>query len=104
MGEFNVDTGVPPAQNNAAVVGYVRPHDISVAKHRNGKATIEAKILHINPVGPVVRMELERAEDRLPIAAEMTRDQYYTDNYVVGDLVYITPTNVGVFLDYDPVI
>ncbi len=104
MGEIKVDSPAPSDQDNVPVVGYVRPHDITIAKSRNGKATIEAKIQHINPVGPIVRVELERLDDRQPIAAEITRDQYYSDSYTVGDLVYVTPTNVGVFLDYDPVI
>jgi sulfate transport system ATP-binding protein len=102
MGDINVEAPEVSNQNDAAVVGYVRPHDLAIAKSRNGHATIEAKIRHINPVGPVIRIELVRTDDNEPIDAEITRDQYYTDNYAVGEVVYVTPKNVGVFIDYDP--
>jgi sulfate/thiosulfate transport system ATP-binding protein len=102
MGDIDVDAPSLPNDQNAPVVGYVRPHDLLIAKNRNGHATIEATIEHINPVGPIIRLELERIDDHQSIEAEITRDQYYSDNFVVGETVYITPKNVGVFLDYDP--
>jgi sulfate/thiosulfate transport system ATP-binding protein len=102
MGAIDVDSIALPDTKDAPLVGYVRPHDLSIAKHRNGAATIEAVIRHINPVGPIVRLELERTDDRQPIAAEITREQYYADAYIVGENVYVKPTNVGVFFDYDP--
>jgi len=100
----NIDVEAPAAvgQKDAAVVGYVRPHDLTIAKSRNGHASIEAKVQHINPVGPTIRLELERTEDKQPIDAEITREQFQTETYSVGDIVYVTPKNVGIFIDYDP--
>jgi sulfate transport system ATP-binding protein len=102
MGNIQIDAPVGSGPNDSAVVGYVRPHDLTITKARNGSASIEAKIKHINPVGPIVRFELLRTDDRQQIDAEITRDQYYADTYRLGDTVYVTPKNVEVFLDYDP--
>jgi sulfate transport system ATP-binding protein len=102
MGDINVESPNTIDQRDAPVVGYVRPHDLAIAKSRNGHETIEAKIQHINPVGPIIRLELQRTDDNEPIEAEITRDQYYADTYSVGEIVYITPKNIGVFIDYDP--
>jgi sulfate transport system ATP-binding protein len=102
ISDIKVDAPEVSHEQDAAVVGYVRPHDLTIAKSRNGHAVIEATIQHINPVGPVIRLELLRVDGQETVEAEITRDQYYAESYSVGDTVYITPKNVGVFLEYDP--
>ena len=84
---------------DAPVIGYVRPHDLEVARSRNGAATVEATVRHIYAAGPLVRLDLERHDTGGIIAAELTRERYQDLALKVGEDVHVKPRNVRVFLD-----
>ncbi|HEX5323376.1 MAG TPA: sulfate/molybdate ABC transporter ATP-binding protein, partial [Capsulimonadaceae bacterium] len=79
------------------VLAYVRPHDVHIARHRNGEPTIPAIIRHINSVGPIVRVELQREDTGDLVAAELTRERYKELALKSGETVQIKAQNARVF-------
>ena len=96
-----MDVAVPSSAGvrDATVVGYTRPHELEIARHRNGSPTIEAVVKHITAVGPIVRIGLEPNDGAETIAAEITREKYKELNLQVGESVHVKPSRVQVFWD-----
>lgn len=85
---------------NSPAIAYVRPHDIEIYKEPlETKPQFEAFISYVNAVGPLVRLELQRADHTEIIEAEMTQERYRNLGLLQGDKVFIYPRNVRVFLD-----
>jgi sulfate transport system ATP-binding protein len=84
----------------ARAIGYARPHEIEVERQRNGASVVEAWVRHILPIGPVVRVELDRG-DRGVIEAELSHERYRALNLRVGESVFIRPRALRVFLDQE---
>ena len=87
----------PGHSDDGAVVGYVRPHDLEIERHRNGEPTVEATVRHINAVGPVVRLDLERRDTGERLAAELSRDRFQELKLQTGEGVHVKPRRLQVF-------
>ncbi len=84
---------------DTAALAYVRPHDIDIQRQRNGTApAFEAVVSYVHAIGPLVRLELQRADNTEIIEAELTRDRYRELALNEGEHVFIYPKNVRVFL------
>ena len=90
--------GLGDAQD-ALAIGYVRPHELDIARHRNGAPTVEAIVRHITTVGPTVRLELQRSDGGGQIDAEMTRERFGELALKTGEQVHVTPRKLQVFLE-----
>ena len=79
-------------------VSYVRPHDLLVSRNPAGQGTIAARVDHIMPIGPTVRLMLSRegAPD-VPIEAELDKESYRELTLREGDQVFVTPRRPRVF-------
>lgn len=78
----------------------MRPHDIEIHKARNGDApAFEAVVSYIHAIGPLVRLELQRADQTELIEAELTQERFRELGLAQGEHVFIYPRNVRVFLD-----
>jgi sulfate transport system ATP-binding protein len=76
---------------------YVRPHELFIAHHRNGSASFEARVVHTNPAGSRIKVELRATDSEQLINAELTADRFSELALKTGDLVYVSPTRVRVF-------
>ncbi len=99
LGPLAVSTPEHGTAQDAPAIGYVRPHELAIERHRNGTATVEAVIRHIHAIGPTVRVELERADTKDRIDAELTRERFSELNLKTGEQVHVTPRKMQVFLD-----
>jgi len=85
---------------NSAAVAYVRPHDIEIFKNEIGSnPKIEAFVSYVHAVGPLVRLELQRADHSELIEAELTQERFRELGVTQGDKVFVYPRNVRVFLN-----
>ncbi len=80
-------------------VGYVRPHELDIARHRNGTPTVEAVVRHIHAIGATVRLELERSDNGGPIEAELTRERFQELDLKTGEQVHVKPRKLQVFTE-----
>ncbi len=88
---------IGPVNPAAAGIGYVRPHELDLARSRSGASTVEAVVRYIHAVGPTVRVEMERADGGGSIGAELTREQFAALALKTGENVYVTPRKMQVF-------
>jgi sulfate transport system ATP-binding protein len=85
-----------PEARDASV--YVRPHDLAIERRRDGDASIEAVVLHVNPAGSRAKVELEAAGTRQLINAELTVERFAELGLKSGDTVYVTARRARVFV------
>ena len=92
----------PPSVNGHSVAGtrvkmYARPHEIQVVREPNGhNEYISARILHINPAGPLAKIELARKNGNL-LLAEVPITVMHDQELAKGMEVLVRPTYIRVF-------
>ena len=96
--DFKLDTH--QQIENSPAVAYVRPHDIEIFKQEAGSnPKFEAFISYVHAIGPLVRLELQRADHTEHIEAELTQERFRELAIKQGDKVFVYPRNVRVFLN-----
>jgi hypothetical protein len=85
---------------NGPAIACVRHHDVKVHLEPSAVAPIAARITHVNAAGSIVRVELERADDKSRIAAELAKENGVPPLHP-GAPAFIELRNVRVFPDDD---
>lgn len=80
-------------------VGYVRPHELDIARDGGDALAVGAVVRHIHAVGPTVRLDLERTDDGGTIEAELTRERFQELGLKTGEGVHVTPRKVQTFAE-----
>jgi sulfate/thiosulfate transport system ATP-binding protein len=90
----------PHAEARDAAV-YVRPHELEIDRGSHGRASLPAKVLHINPAGSAVKVRCVVEEFGLAINVDLTPARYQELGLHVGEHVYVFPQRIRVFVpDY----
>lgn len=90
--------------NGKEIVSYIRPHDIEISHEAEGKDFVEAEILFIRAVGPIVNLELKRPDTGDYIEAEISKDVFRKLALTERQKVYLRPRDFKVFIPDDYVI
>jgi sulfate transport system ATP-binding protein len=78
---------------------YVRPHLLEISTDQpKGNAHFRARVEHINPAGPVVRVQLV-SEWGDPVQVEISQERYRDLRLAKGADVFITPKEEKIFID-----
>jgi sulfate/thiosulfate transport system ATP-binding protein len=96
IGAVVVEAAGQGGAGDAPVVGYARPHDV-VLERLPGAGCIEAVVRHIQPAGPLVRVQLTRSDTSDPIQADLSRERYRELELKAGERMFVTPRNLRVF-------
>ena len=75
---------------------FVRPHLLDIDLQPSGEQCFRAKVTHINPAGPVVKVEL-MSEWNDPVQVNMTQERYAELRLERGTEVYVIPREMKVF-------
>ena len=90
-----------PHQQGQQASVYVRPHEVVIQHQHNGTAALRASVLHVNPAGSRVKIELQADGTEQLINAELTSERFSELNLKPGDQVYLSASRVRVFVpDY----
>ena len=84
---------------DAPAVAYVRPHEIKVTNQSGDGASLPARILHVNSAGPMVHLDLERADGGGRFAVDLTRDESRGLQLQSGGQVFVELKNLRVFTE-----
>jgi sulfate transport system ATP-binding protein len=76
---------------------YVRPHELHIHHGPNGRSSIEATVVHTNPAGSRVKLELRSLANDQLINAELTPERYKELALRAGDVVFVSPTRIRTF-------
>lgn len=80
-------------------VGYVRPHEIGISREQSEKTSISAIVRHINPIGPIVRLYLKRADTGDLFEVEVSAERYKELEIQVDDTIYVNLKSIKIFLE-----
>ena len=75
---------------------FCRPHEMFISKNVDDKEYIAAKVVHVNPAGSLVKLELERKSGDI-IQAEVPKDVVDMLQIKKSDAVFVRPKNTRVF-------
>jgi sulfate transport system ATP-binding protein len=80
----------------ASTLVYVRPHDIELARERNGQPSWPGRVVRVTPSGALVRLDV-KLDDGTDIRVELTRDRHAALQPDVGSSFYVTARECTVF-------
>jgi sulfate/thiosulfate transport system ATP-binding protein len=83
-------------QGGKALKLYARPHEMWVTKTPDEREYIQAKVIHINPAGSLIKVELERSGGQL-LQVEIPKSLLDQFAIVKGDTLYVRPKQTKVF-------
>ena len=102
LGALEIETPEHAEAHDVPAVGYVRPHDIDVARHRNGVPAMAAVIQHVHPLGPLVHLELTSENTGDVIEVALSKERYRELHLQEGENVFVTPRHLRVFVRGTP--
>ena len=80
---------------------YVRPHEVELTRAPGREGSLPARVVHVNPAGPVARVHLLSLQGDLAVNAQVSVEQLDDLGLQAGDTVHVTPRRVRVFVpDY----
>jgi sulfate/thiosulfate transport system ATP-binding protein len=75
---------------------YIRPHQLEVDREGGGEQQFRARVAHVNPAGPLVKVDLV-AEWGDPVRVEMPQERYRALALEVGAEVFVRPKDMTIF-------
>ncbi len=85
----------PKTYSGTRVTAFCRPHELYIATEVE-EGTIAARIIHINPAGPLVKLELERASGAL-LDAELPKTVCDRIGLKKGQDIFVRPKEMKIF-------
>jgi sulfate transport system ATP-binding protein len=82
----------------APATAFSRPHEIDISA-TPGEGDTPARVEHSVKLGPLVRIDLARVDNGELIEAELPHEQFRALDPQPGQVVYLSPKRVRVFLD-----
>ena len=98
IGDIAVDLPEHARADAETALVYVRPHLLEIDHLPNGGNNFRARVEHINPAGPLVKVELV-SEWGDPVQVEISQERYRALRLQKGAEVFVTPKEKKVFLD-----
>jgi sulfate transport system ATP-binding protein len=96
-GRVDITASDDPSEDAPRVVAYARPHEVEITTERGTQPALEAQIVRLQAVGPVVRIELRRCDNDEVVEAELSRERSRDMACRPGDRVFVRPSRVRVF-------
>lgn len=100
-GETALEANGISENEQCEAVGYVRPYDVTIEREGTAKDAVQAKVVHIHAVGRTVHVELKRTDNKQFLEAELTKEQQKLLQLKNGELVFVKPNQLQVFIPED---
>jgi sulfate transport system ATP-binding protein len=92
--EFETDSEREHGEGPLSV--YIRPHDLDVARERNGHPSWPGHVQRVTPLGGSFRVEVT-LNDGTEVRVQIPRERFVEIEPRSGDTVYLTPRDFKVF-------
>ncbi len=93
----------PQGESQPAAL-YVRPHELDIVSEPDGASSLQARVVHINPIGAYIRVQLRLTSSDAEVNVDISPRRYAELELVKGQHVFVTPQRIRVFaepvLDY----
>ena len=108
-GKLNLGSAQLDAPNhmnveNTDAVGYVRPHHMKIERTKQSEDAILTKVIYTHSVGPIWHIEMKREDTDQYVEVELNKEEYADLHLELGEVVYVRPKEVKVFVPEDFVI
>jgi sulfate transport system ATP-binding protein len=97
LGALQVQWPEYPHADPRPAKGFVRPHEMDIERAPNGVPGVAARVVHVNPVGAVTRVELRTLEAGDLLHVEVSPTRLAEMGLKVGETVYVAARKVHVF-------
>jgi sulfate transport system ATP-binding protein len=88
-------------QQSRAATAFIRSHELEILTTRNGRPSLEAKVTHINPARPVVKVRVYSEAFGVVLNVDVSWERFGELGIALGDVVYVSPRQMRVFVqDY----
>lgn len=85
-----------------APIGYIRPHEVQLARFATDSKSVPSIITHIHAVGPIVRLELAQPNKEELLEAELSLERFRELGLKLGETVYAHLDDLVVFDENEP--
>src|SRR3989454_1756644 len=99
----NLEVAYPdyPHDESRAATAFIRSHELEIVRTKNGRPSLEAKVTHINPARPVVKVRVYSETFGVVLTVDVSWERYAELRLTVGDTVWVAPRQLRVFVqDY----
>jgi sulfate transport system ATP-binding protein len=101
LGSLEVDYPDYPHDDPRAATAFIRSHELEILRKRNGRPALEARVTHVNPARPVVKVRVYSETFGVLLTVDVSWDRYTELRLNVGDTVFVSPRQLRVFVqDY----
>ena len=101
LGDLEVAYPEYPYDESRAATAFIRSHELEIVRKRNGRPSLEAKVTHVNPARPVVKVRVYSETFGVVLTVDVSWERYAELQPAVGDTVYVSPRQLRVFVqDY----
>ena len=97
VGGMELDCPAFMHENSGPARVYVRPHELDIETDAEGPGRLSARVTHVNPAGPVTRVQVQVPEIGMELSVELSRDRSAALSLKKGDNVFVAPRRVRVF-------
>jgi sulfate transport system ATP-binding protein len=99
----NIEVAYPEYTDSESrtAMAFVRSHELEILTSKNGRPSLEAKVTHINPARPVVKVRVYSEAFGVVLNVDLSWDRFNELKLNAGDTVYVSPRQMRVFVqDY----
>ena len=101
LGSLEVDYPDYPHDDPRAATAFIRSHELEILRKKNGRPALEARVTHVNPARPVVKVRVYSETFGVLLTVDVSWDRYTELRLNVGDTVFVSPRQLRVFVqDY----
>jgi sulfate transport system ATP-binding protein len=98
LGSLEVSYPDYPHDESRAATAFIRSHELEILRAKNGRPSLEAKVMHINPARPVVKVRVYSEAFGVVLNVDVPWDRYTELRLQVGDTVYVAPRQLRLFV------
>jgi sulfate transport system ATP-binding protein len=101
LGPFRVEYPQYTHSEARQATGYVRPHELELAREPVSTRSRSVRVIQLNPAGSVVKVRVHSVDLGIELTVDVVREQAEQLGLRLGDEVFVSPRNVRVFLPSD---
>jgi sulfate transport system ATP-binding protein len=98
LGSLEVAYPQYPHSESRAATAFIRSHELEILRQKNGRPSLEAKVTHVNPARPVVKVRVYSESFGVVLNVDVSWEQYSNLRLSVGDTVWVSPRQVRLFV------
>jgi len=98
LGSLEVAYPEYPHDESRAATAFIRSHELEILRAKNGRPSLEVKVMHVNPARPVVKVRVYSETFGVVLNVDVPWDRYAELRLQVGDTVHVAPRQVRLFV------